>query len=72
MYEEVREYEKIDHQIDDLELVLIDEEEFDDAEVFVVLPCLQVKVYLHQELSHYHQPASIDVVGYGGYEVDAT
>lgn len=34
--------EKIYHQVDDLELVLVYEGKFDDAEVFVVFPCLQV------------------------------
>ena len=40
--------EEVDHQIGDLKLVLVDEGKLNYAEVFVVLPCLQVEMSLHK------------------------
>lgn len=42
----MRKHEKIDHKIQDLELILIDDRKLDNAEILIIFSCLQVQMDL--------------------------
>lgn len=65
----MREDEKIDHEVNNLELILVYDGELNYAEVLVVLPRLQVQVHFHQHLPQNQQPAQVDVLEYSRHKV---